>query len=115
MRANDTCATMHSHVSASDRPSTTASMRFAAATGSSCSHILSTDQPALDRVSSTLRSRATLSPILLAQKVSLLFERVPCSGQPCQKQPSTYTATRTRAKTRSARDWMPGKGLVFFR
>ncbi len=90
-------------------------MRFAAATGSSCSHILSTTQPALDRVSSTRRSRAMLSAILLAQKASLLFERVACSGQPCQKQPSTYTATRTRAKTKSARDRMSGKGLVFLR
>lgn len=83
--------------------SSTAMMREAASEGSSCSQMRNTVHPADDRASSAARSRATLRSSLGSQYPAFTPGRRPCSGQQCQKQPSTKTATRARVKTMSGR------------
>jgi hypothetical protein len=77
-----------------------------------CSHSRTTVQPAWARASSAARSRSTFPASLGDQYQSLFFGFEPCSGQACQKQPSTNTATlrlvnamsgRTRRDGRSSR------------
>lgn len=63
----------------------------AAVAGGSCSHIRITVQPAVrSRVS---ESRAMLPSIFVLQNSEFRLAGRWCSRQPCQKQPSTKTAT----------------------
>lgn len=85
-------------------------MRRAADSGSSCSQTRMTLHPALPRRASVSRSRLTFAASLSLHHAAFDLGAEPCSGQPCQKHPSTKTATRARVKTRSARRRSPGIG-----
>ncbi len=63
--------------------------RSAASRGSSCSQTRTTTQPAASSSSSVARSLATLASSFAAHQARLLVGAVECSGQRCQKQPST--------------------------
>lgn len=67
----------------------------------SCSQIRTTRQPSWRNRRLTRRSRALLAASFLLQKARLFAGRFECFGQPCQKQPSTNTATRCFWKTKS--------------
>lgn len=69
---------------------------------SSCSQNRSTRHPASSRRWLVSASCARFARTLSAQKLAFVFATVWCSGQPCQKQPSTTTATWARGNTRSA-------------
>jgi len=58
-----------------------------------CSQILNTLQFFRRNCLVTKRSRARLLSSLLSQNCLFPVGRVPCSGHPCQKQPSTKTAS----------------------
>ena len=49
------------------------------------------------------RSRAMLAANFRRQNAAFPFGRVPCRGHPCQKQPSTNTASRAARNTKSGR------------
>ena len=66
-----------------------------------CSQMRTTRHPCLRSVRLTSRSRALLAAIFFDQKTRLLTGRFECLGQPCQKQPSTKTATFCFGKTKS--------------
>ena len=68
---------------------------------SSCSHMRRTRQPANLNVRVTSRSRAWFASSFFRQKAALLLGLVACSGQQCQKQPSTKIARRSFGKTKS--------------
>jgi len=86
-----------------------------------CSQILTTTQPARRRARLTNRSRALFAVSFRRQNarpvrrslgvgglsaIELFFSHLfvfVCRGQPCQKQPSTNTATRSLAKMKSVR------------
>ena len=59
----------------------------------SCSQTLTGRQPNDRSLAFTDLSRSLFLVILFFQKSELLFGKVPCVGHPCQKQPSTKTAT----------------------
>ena len=82
---------------------TVSSTRSAASATFSCSQMRITVQPASTRAESAARSRLTLVSSFLRHQSPLVWGEVPCSGQRCQKQPSTKTATRDRRNTRSGR------------
>lgn len=87
-------------------------MRLAAGAVSSCSQTRITNQPRSRSLVFVSASRALLARIFARQKFSLAFGQVPCSGQPCQKQPSTKTAILARLKTTSARLGESSSGLA---
>src|SRR5450432_4052522 len=68
---------------------------------SSCCQILRTPHPALLSSRATSRSRFLLRSSFCAQKERFDAGRVPCSGQQCQKHPSTKSASRSLLKTKS--------------
>src|ERR1035437_1083190 len=68
---------------------------------SSCSQIRTTRQPARRSVRVTSRSRARLPDSFRRQNARLFLGLVARFGQPCQKQPSTKTASRAFGKTKS--------------
>lgn len=78
-----------------------ASTRSATSIGSSCSQALTTNHPMAVSCASVSRSRATLRSSFGAQYDAFAVGAVPCSGQRCQKQPSTKRATRLRVNTAS--------------
>src|SRR5699024_769627 len=83
----------------------------AASSMSWCSQKRSTTQPAFLNRASVYRSRATFPSSLRSHHVLLLAGSVACTGQRCQKLPSTNTATRSRTKVTSARlRGMPSRG-----
>lgn len=92
-------------------------MTSAAQTASSCSHILMTCQPAASSISFVSRSRSTVRASFAFQKDPLRVGNVRCSGQECQKHPSTNTAIRSRGKTMSAvrRSDLIGRRLTKYR
>ena len=69
----------------------------------SCSQIRRTFQPRLRRVRVTRRSRDRLAAIFFRQKAALFRGWMKCRGHPCQKQPSTNTASLRARKTKSGR------------
>lgn len=90
---------------------TTDSTRSAANSAGSCSQILTTVQPRSASRRSVSSSRARFASSFVRHHS--LFDRgfVPCSGQPCQKHPSTKTATCTLVKAMSiVRRRCPGSG-----
>ncbi len=95
------------------RACTTPCTRSAAARGSSCSHTRTTCHPAAASAASVSRSRAVMLASFTRHQSALAFGRWTCTGQECQKQPSTKTATRAPRNTRSARRrrFVPG-GVV---
>ena len=68
---------------------TRASIRSTAFTGSSCAQTRTTVHPAALSAWSTFRSRAMFPSSFFRQNSALFFGHDPCSGQPCQKHPST--------------------------
>ena len=72
-----------------------------------CSQSRSTRQPRARSSRVMRRSRARLPAIFASQNARRERGRVACSGQPCQKQPSTNTASRARGNAKSGR---PGSG-----
>jgi hypothetical protein len=96
-------------------PRTRRAMRSAAITGGSCSHTLTTRQPAASKAASFARSRSTFRSSLARQYDSLVLGCTPCSGQRCQKHPSTITRTRGPGNTTSARHRTPGTGALFLK
>ena len=82
-------------------------MWSAALAMSSCSQTRAEIQPALSRRASVSRSRCLLVSIFSRQNSALFFGQVACLGQPCQKQPSTKTATRDGVKTMSGLRRLP--------
>ena len=66
-----------------------------------CSQIRTTFHPSDRNVRDTSRSRAWFRASLAAQNDPFCFGIVPCRGHPCQKQPSTNTATRSYQNTKS--------------
>ena len=84
--------------SARRRRRATCGHRFAA---SAHSHTRSTVHPALRSVRTTSRSRVLLRENFAAQYAARVAGCVACRGQPCQKHPSTNTATFAARKTKS--------------
>ena len=82
--------------------------RLAARTGSSCSHTRTTRHPAARRRRVVSASRLRFASILARHHSRFTFGHVACFEHPCQKHPSTNTASRARAKVRSARRRVPG-------
>jgi len=68
---------------------------------SSCSQIRTTRHFFRRSSRFTNRSRALLAESFFFQNARLLTGILECLGQPCQKQPSTNTATRKTGKTKS--------------
>ncbi len=68
---------------------------------SSCSHTRNTRHPARRSVRVTSASRVLFADNLRRQNARLLAGMFECSGQPCQKQPSTKIAARCFGKTKS--------------
>ncbi len=71
------------------------------------SQIRITDQPAFRSSRFTFRSRFWFRVIFASQNSAFCFGRVPCRGQPCQKHPSTNTATRAARNTKSGLTFSP--------
>lgn len=82
-------------------------MRSAAALEFSCSHTRITVHPSSANVWLTAASRAAFRPIFTDQYSAFVLGMMKCSGQPCQKQPSTNTAIFALVNTKSARDLTP--------
>lgn len=99
-------------VSFARRSETAAITAAAHSAGGWCSQKRSTSHPSSMSRSSVFRSRVTFPPILDSQYEGLVFGGTKCSGQPCQKQPSIKTATRTGRKTRSAVRRIFGSGFA---
>lgn len=74
---------------------------------SSCSQTRSTRQPSSRSSRVTRRSRALLLANFSNQNSRRVAGNVACSGQPCQKQPSTNMASLSLGKAKSG---VPGKG-----
>jgi len=88
----------------------TAAITVATASASGrCSHSRTTVQPAWVRASSAARSRSTFPASFGDQYQSLFLGCEPCSGQACQKQPSTNTATLRLVKAMSGRTRRSGR------
>jgi hypothetical protein len=98
----DTAFLLHP-VAGEERCATASATRSATASASSCSQALRTSHPSRLSCSEFRASRARFSSIFGPQYCALVRGRVPCSGQPCQKQPSTNSATRRFGNTTSAR------------
>ncbi len=64
-----------------------------------------TRQPARRNVRVTSRSRAWFAANFFRQNAALPLGIVPCIGQPCQKHPSTNTASRAARNTKSGLTW----------
>lgn len=84
--------------------------RDAAAPASSCSQNLSTFHPMAVSWALVSLSRATFPLIFARHQAAFSFGQVPWTGQACQKQPSTKTATLAPLKARSALRREPGNG-----
>lgn len=84
-----------------------AAVRFMWRLVNACSQIRTTRQPACFKSRLTVRSRCRLPRIFARQNLALCFGQVACAGHPCQKQPSTNTASRARGKTKSG---LPANG-----
>jgi len=79
--------------------------------GVSCSQIRTTVQPPSSSRSVVSRSRAMFVLSFVSHHPALFTGHVACSGQPCQKQPSTNTASLTLVNRMSAlRRGIPGSG-----
>ena len=63
--------------------------------------------PIVTRRASVSRSRFWFVSIFAFHHSAFRFGHVACSGQPCQKHPSTNTASRSRGNTMSARRRTP--------
>jgi hypothetical protein len=87
------------------------SISRAARSGSSCDHTRYTAHPERASRASVSRSRRRLPLIFRRHQEACTFGQVACSGQACQKHPSTKTATRAEENTRSARRLTVGMGL----
>ncbi len=68
---------------------------------SSCSQTRTTRHPRARSSRLTRRSRARLPRIFFRQNAAFCFGHVAWLGQPCQKHPSTNTASRSLGKTKS--------------
>ncbi len=83
-----------------------------------CSHMRRTRQPRRRSSRFTSLSRLRFASILFCQNSLLLTGTLACFGQPCQKQPSTKTATRCLRKTKSGlpnTGWFRRQPVIRFR
>jgi hypothetical protein len=88
---------------------TMVSIAMATAVGSSCSQTRRTRQPWSTSSVVVCSSRSTFAASFAAHHVELFFAGTACSGQRCQKQPSTKTATCRFGKAMSiVRRGLPG-------
>ena len=87
-------------------PTAVTTVAMAASSGT-CSHRRTTDQPARISAASLAWSRSTFRSSFGPQYHSLARGLEPCSGHPCQKQPSTKTATLRPVKAMSGRTRLP--------
>jgi hypothetical protein len=71
------------------------------------SHIRKTTQPDARSARETARSRCAFRASFAVQKATRVFGVRPWRGHPCQKQPSTNTASFAARKTKSG---LPGSG-----
>jgi hypothetical protein len=78
-----------------------------AASSGTCSHRRITVQPATASAASFTRSRSTFRSSFGPQYHSFVRGLDPCSGQACQKQPSTKTATLRAVNAMSGRTRVP--------
>ena len=78
-----------------------------ASSSRTCSHSLTTVQPARISAASLIRSRSTFLTSFGPQYHSFARGLDPCSGQACQKQPSTKTATFRAVNAMSGRTRRP--------
>jgi hypothetical protein len=95
-----------------ERSRTSSSIARAATSASWCSHTLTTSHPAAVICSSVSRSRRAMPRNFRRHQLVLVLGRWLCSGQECQKQPSTNTAIsapRNRTSARRRR-LQPGTG-----
>jgi len=89
-------------------PAASAAVTAAIASASgTCSQIRTTRHPAAVSAASAARSRSTVRRSFGAQYHSLTAGLRPCSGQACQKHPSTKTATRRAVNAISGRTRVP--------
>lgn len=86
---------------------------FAATSGSSCAQTRTTNHPASCKCWLVSESRCLLRSIFSRQNSELALACVPCMGHPCQKQPSTNTATFSPLKRISAFLCKAGNGWSF--
>jgi hypothetical protein len=96
----------------SSRRCSAVSIRATARSGSSCSQMRTTTQPAFSNRVVVSVSRRRVVSIFARHHVPLCSGTVPCSGHPCQKQPSQKTATFCRPNTRSARRLRSASGAA---
>src|SRR5262245_3505939 len=85
-------------------------MRIAASGADSCSQTRTESHPAAVSRASVLASRRWLLPILAVQYPALVVSGLRWIGQPCQKHPSTNTATFAERNTRTAVQDTSAKG-----
>lgn len=97
---------------AAKRRRTALATTAATSLGSRCSHARNTNHPACLSVRFVSKSRRRLASIFSRQNWAFAFGQVACRGQPCQKHPSTNTATRARRNTMSARRGQLGNGFA---
>lgn len=91
----------HTRAPREARRRTARSILSAASSTLSCSQTLMTIQPTSRRRRSVSRSRDMFASIFARHQPALFFGQVPCSGQPCQKQPSMKTAVLEPGNTMS--------------
>lgn len=87
--------------------STATATRSAASATGTCSQRRTTFHPSAFKEPVTRSSRARLRANFAGQYCGLVDGMRPCSGHPCQKHPSTNTATRARVKTTSTFTLVP--------
>lgn len=96
------CSTGHSF-------RTNVSIAVATVAGSSCSHTRRTRHPWATSSVVVCSSRSTFAASFAAHQAELFLAGMACSGQRCQKQPSTKTATRRFGNAMSmVRRGLPG-------
>ncbi len=76
-------------------------MALAESSADSCSHIRMIVQPALVSFLLSIRSRLRFASSFALQYDELILGCCPCTGQECQKHPSTNTANRLLTNTMS--------------
>lgn len=86
--------------------------RRAATSASSCSQKRTTPHPAARSNVSVSASRDRFRSIFARHHSPFATGQEPCLGQPCQKHPSTNTATCSRGNTTSARRLSDFKGAL---
>lgn len=96
--------------SAPDAATSASTIMATASSAGTCSQILTTVHPSAWHMDVVSRSRRTFRLSFASQYSRLVRGTRECSGQACQKHPSTNTATLRRVNTMSARLRLLGHG-----